>query len=390
MINDKGRKALKDTFCTKRGLMVNLRYVWVSFFAFMLVGIYALIALNFSFLNPIAQAVKDFSLTDVYYQVLAEHPDTSRAITVVDMSKLYTRTEVAALLYDIEQTRPKVVGVDIVFQDERTDYVGNDMLVDIAKTYDNVVFSYYRQNIQNNEETEVHSFFTDSVKVMEGFTDMPRGLYGVMKRKVPLCGASEDGQSLSFSSLVANRYAEKDIVPLEEADLDINFEPTVFTIVSCDSVLFHPELLEGRIVLVGGINRLEDMHDTPLGKMAGTVLLAYSIQTIIESREVKYLSAFWLGILSFLIVMLTCVWQDGYSRLVDNSIKNLMIQNVLKSTYIAGLLTSFWCVLLLGLAFIVFCKFNISVNLGWAFAAISCLVGSKSLYSALYNTVLSK
>ena len=381
---------LRQTFTTRKGLIVNLCPVWVSLFAFCLVGIYAFIALNFSFLNPIAHAVKEFSLTDIYYQVLSEYPDTSRAITVVDMSKLYTRSEVASLLYDIETHHPKVLGVDITFQDKRTDLLGNDMLVDLAKTYPNIVFAYYRQNVRNNEETEVHSFFTDSIPVTEGFTDMPRGLYGVMKRKVPLAGQSRDSICHSFSSAVVNKYAEKDIIPLSERDLNINFEPTIFSILPCDSVFLHPELLEGRIVLVGGVNRLEDMHDTPLGKMAGTVLLAYSVQTILNDKEVKTIPHVGLAILSFLIVMLTCVGQRQYSLLVKHTVHNLMGKSILDSAYIRGLLTSLWTAFLLGVTFLVFCKFSTNINLGWAFAAISTLMSSTSLYNAVRETMFPR
>lgn len=217
---------LRRTFTTKQGLIVHLRPVWVSLFAFTLVGLYASIALNVSFLNPVAQAVKEFSLTDIYYQVLSEVPDTSRAITVVDMSKMYTRSEVAALLYEIEAHNPKIVGVDITFQDRRTDLVGNDMLVNIAQDFPNIVFAYYRQDVKNNAEKEVHSFFTDTIPVTEGFTDMPRGLYGVMKRQVPLAGPSRGGLCHSFASAIVNKYADDDLIPLEKRDLNINFEST--------------------------------------------------------------------------------------------------------------------------------------------------------------------
>ena len=128
MLMRKIRHTLKKILATRRGAWVYLRHVWIALLSFLSVGVFALIAVNLSFLNPIAQAVRTFSLTDMYYQALIENPDTSRAITVVDMSELYTRSEVAALLYDIENAHPKVVGVDITFQDKRTDLQGNDSI----------------------------------------------------------------------------------------------------------------------------------------------------------------------------------------------------------------------------------------------------------------------
>lgn len=382
-------KRLKKVFTTRRGVWIYLRHMWIAMLAFMIVGILAFITLNISFLNPVAQVVRTFSLTDIYYQALTEFPDTSHAITIVDMSELYTRSEVASLIYDIESTHPKTIGVDITFQDKRTDLMGNDMLVDIAKTFDNIVFAFYRQDVQNNEQTEVHSFFTDSICVTEGFTDMPRGLYGVMKRKVPLAGEAKGKPCQSFSSAVVNMYAEREIVPLQERDLNINFRPTSFIVVKHDSVLMHPEWFEGRIVLIGGVNRLEDMHDTPLGKMAGTVLLAYSIQTILEDKEVQPLPTLWLSLLSFFIVMLTSAGLYAYTETIERRISNEFIEKLLKTSYVEGIWISLWTAVLLGVTFIIFCKWNININLGWAFAAISCIGSSMSFYTVLHDTMLA-
>ena len=388
MLMRKIRHTLKKILATRRGAWVYLRHVWIALLSFLSVGVFALIAVNLSFLNPIAQAVRTFSLTDMYYQALIENPDTSRAITVVDMSELYTRSEVAALLYDIENAHPKVVGVDITFQDKRTDLQGNDMLVDIAKTYSNIVFAFYRQNIQNNEQKEVHSFFADSIHVTEGFTDMPRGLYGVMKRKVPLAGESEGKLCHSFSSAVVNKFEEKDIVPLQAKELNINYRPTFFRIVKHDEVWAHPEYLEGRIVLLGGTNRLEDMHDTPLGKMAGTVLLAYSIQTLLENKEVEPLPVGWLALISFFIVVATSYGSSAYMGWVQRRASNKFVREMLSSAFVKGYLIFLWTAFLLGVAFVIFYKWNLNVNLGWTFAAISFISSSVSFYEILYDTVI--
>lgn len=371
-------------------LTYRMRHVWVSILAACLVGIYAGIAMNFSFLNPVSQALKDFSVTDIYYQALADEPANNYAITVVDMTKMYTRHEVAEMLYDIMACNPKVVGVDLVFQDIRDDFEGNDMLVDIASTYDNIVFSFYRQDVYDNKETEVHSFFADSLNVTEGFTDMPRGLYGKMKRKVPLVGESYGKPAYSFSSAVANMYAEEEIVDLTPREAQsINFSPTTFAIVPGDSVMFHPELIQDRIVLIGGINRLEDMHDTPLGKLNGTVLLAYSIQTILDNNEVRNLPYFWLVIVTLIVVVVTRILQVQYQT-VTKKIGNLFARNIIGSSYIMGLVISMWLACLLLLTFIIFCKADLNVNLGWAFAIVPFLTNADSIYQAIINAVETK
>lgn len=367
----------------------KLSYVWVTAFAFVLIGVYAAIAMNFSFLNPVSQAVKDFSITDIYYQALAQNPDSNYSVTVVDMSHMYERSEVAELLYDVEACNPKVVAVDLVFQDKRTDLVGNDMLVDIARTYDNIVFSFFRQEVQNNDQEEVHSFFVDSIPVTQAFTDMPRGLYGKMKRKVPLAGEAQCGMTYSFCSEAVNRYVGDTIIPLKEDVLDINFTPTNFCIVPGDSVLYYQDQIEGRIVIVGGVNRKDDQHDSPLGKMAGPVLLAYSMQTILENKELVSLPAGWLAVISFVIVLITYIIKTKYSEHMAAS-KHGFVRNICGSLYVVGLVTSCWLAVVVMLSFIVFCEFNVNVNIGWALAAVTFLTNAKSLVNGIINMMDKK
>lgn len=45
-----------------------LRHIVVTILAFCIVGVLAMIAVNTSFLHPASWVVKEFSMTDVYYQ----------------------------------------------------------------------------------------------------------------------------------------------------------------------------------------------------------------------------------------------------------------------------------------------------------------------------------
>ena len=97
-----------------------LRHVIISVLAFAVVGIFAVFALNQSFLSPIVQVVKDFEMTDIYYQILqdTDSGEVSDLVTIVDMSELYSRRELAEALVGIEAQKPKAVGVDVVFEGE--------------------------------------------------------------------------------------------------------------------------------------------------------------------------------------------------------------------------------------------------------------------------------
>ncbi|MBP5507700.1 MAG: hypothetical protein J6Y23_07645, partial [Prevotella sp.] len=85
-----------------------LRHLIVTVLAFLLVAVFAFSAYQMPFMSPIAETIKDYKMTDVYYHILqdTDEADTSDVVTIVDMSDLYTRRELAAALEAIEQCQP--------------------------------------------------------------------------------------------------------------------------------------------------------------------------------------------------------------------------------------------------------------------------------------------
>ena len=97
-----------------------VRHIIITILAFVLVATFALIAYNIPFMGPIAEAIKEFEMTDVYCQILQDtnedDEEVSDIITIVDMSDLYNRRDLAKALQDIEAQQPRVIGVDVVFE----------------------------------------------------------------------------------------------------------------------------------------------------------------------------------------------------------------------------------------------------------------------------------
>ena len=91
------------------------RHLGGTFLAIAITGFFALIAVKAKPLDPIRRAVSEFSFTDIYYEIQKEtsSADTSRVITIVDITEQQTRAEMAQTLLDIEACRPTVVGVDV-------------------------------------------------------------------------------------------------------------------------------------------------------------------------------------------------------------------------------------------------------------------------------------
>ncbi len=369
----------------KKGKLIRFgKHCAVVAFAFMAMGLLATLAINMSFLSPVAHAMEDFTLTDVYYHVLQEYgkPDTSRVVTIVDMAELRNRKQIADVLDSITKCKPKVTGVDIVFEGESDDPEADIRIMEAASNATNAVFSYRMYDYVDETVgyvSDAHSFFSDVVNIEEGFTNFERTLYGGMKRTVSLQRICKGEKQYSLVEKVAQRYADRHLIINDSNDVAVNFKPTKFRIIKHDEIAENKDLIEGNVCLFGAVNELSDMHYTPLGEMSGVELLAYSVQTLLEQKEVKHLPAFVTWILSFIIVLLTYLGRLKYMEWAKSR-QNEWAKFFLTSTFVIGLLVFAWTTLLVWIGFIVFTLTSVSLNLGWAMAAIPFLGGAGEFY----------
>ncbi len=364
------------------------RYFAVSVLSFCVVGIYALAAFNLKVFNPVAEILDDYSFTDFYYKLLdgAAQRDTSHIVTIIDMTELTSRRDLADLFMEVHALHPKAVGVDIVFEGYKEDVLGDTMIAVAARTVKNFVFSY--KIIDGEREETVHSFFMPNDSIIEGFTNMPRQLYGGMKRSLSIGRTTKGELRPSFLKKVSEIYAGQEIVPLADKDLNINFSPTYFHVVPYDAVLENRDLIEDRLVLIGAMKEENDMHYTPQGKIAGVELLAYGTQTLLRQTEIKTAPTWLVLLLSFLLTLITAIWLDKYKKFTSRK-KNLF--NVLLSTsLIKGLILCAWVSIIVWITFILFCKYNYSISLAYGLSAIAFIYMGENLYDTIRDISIFK
>lgn len=365
------------------------RHLWVTFLAIAIAGFFALIAVKAKPLDPIRRAVSEFSFTDIYYEIQRETStvDTNRVITIVDITHQETRSSIAQTLMDIESCEPKVIGVDVCFDNEGEDWAGNDSLINVAETYDNIVFALRLYDWSGDEmgwATAGHSFFQAFLPITEGTSNVPRALYDNLKRKVSLYELYEGKPQPSFARQIVNMYAGKDVFGDRTDDVNINFSPTYFRVLQPGEVKEHQELIEGQIVLYGAMHDSGDMHWTPLGRMAGVELWAYGMQSIIDRKEVQTIPLWLLCVISLLVIFFVEILQSGYLARTQSS-KSVFVKYIVGSTYFLTVLTFLFTSVLLGISYLVFNKFFISFNMAWALTVITFLGTSRSMYTALKN-----
>lgn len=355
-------------------------------FAFASMGILAMLALKLTYLGPVAQTMKDFSLTDVYYYALKENgsPDTSRVVTIVDMTDLPDRAAIADGLERIMAMNPKVVGVDVVFEGNKPDTLADQWLTQLARDT-SIVFSYRVEDYVDDTVgygNEVHSFFSEEVQPNEGFTNFERRLVGGLKRNLTLSLRCQGTDRKSLVEQVAEHYAGTAIPHRDAKKLNVNYRPTAFRMISPDSIEYHRDWIEDHIVLYGATHELADIHYTPVGEMAGIELLAYSIQTLLEQSEVKHISGWMTAILSFFIVLITHLGRKAYLKWAKAR-KSPWMKFFFTTTFVVGLLMSLWTIMLVWIGFLVFYLTGYSLNWGWAMAAIPFLGGAREFYELM-------
>jgi len=365
------------------------KYFAVTILAFCLVGVYAMAAFNLKVFNPIAEILDDYSFTDFYYKLQAGAgvQDTSRIVTIVDMTELRKRRDFADLFMEVNALKPKAVGVDVVFEGYKEEDLEGDTLLDMAvKQLQNFVFSY--KIIDSMEGETVHSFFTPSDSVTEGFTNMPRQLYGGMKRSVSIGRDVGGVVQPSFIKRVADIYAGQEVTALADKDLNINFSPKYYRVVPYDSIFENRDLIEDHLVLIGAMKEEGDMHYTPQGKIAGVELLAYAAETMLMQSEIKHASTGVTIIVSFFVVFFSVILLSKYK---DFTTKKKSLGHVLLSTsLVRGLLVCGWVSVIVWITFLLFCRYNYSISLVIAMSAIALIYMATNLYDSIKDIRLFK
>ena len=369
-----------------------VRYISITLLAFGIVGVYALLALNLKVFSPVAKAIGDYSFEDFYYQILGStsEQDTSRVVTIVDMTEQTDRRQLAELMMEVESFHPKVMGIDIVYEGLKEDTIGNQMVKEAAKECHTAVFAY---KLIDRTDEAIHSFFMPDDSIKEGFVNMPRQLYGGLKRSLSI-GRTHQGELYpSFLKLVADQYADQEVVELADKELRINFTPKKFQVVHYDSLYEYKHLITDRIVLLGAMKEESDMHYTPLGKMAGTELLAFGVETLLKNNKVVKFPTWLSWIVSFVVALIAVILRSLYLQFAKNERRHPLVSALLSTELAIGLVVFVIVAMTVWVSFILFCKFNVSVNLGFAIAAMAFAFTATNLYETivkLFNKKIKK
>lgn len=126
----------------------------------------ALSELNWDALNPYKRAFEDFSLLDIYYaNEFYKDNGVNPDIILVNAGRL-DRLQIAELLSTIQESEPRVIGVDIVFR--KPNEITEDSVLRVELERPNVVCASV---IRNDSLIQNHKSLYDPSQIREGYTN---------------------------------------------------------------------------------------------------------------------------------------------------------------------------------------------------------------------------
>ena len=356
-------------------------YIGICVIVFLLGYILVFASLNISFFNPLKQALDDFKMTDLYFELMqsGKEKELNNDIVLVDVTKLTNRNAIAKAINDVNSCEPKVLMIDLIFERVSHDPADDTLLVNtIVKGKEREILSAKLTNYNPQSKSFSNltkSFFHEFIDVRWAYSNVDQKRPGGCIRQYSLSQKLND--SISFSMAYAAACAYKDILP-EIKDVSqrlIVYEDTFLTITS-DKILENQNLLKDKIVILGALDEEADMHITPIGKLSGMKILAYSAMTFMNHKEIRSMGKFSSLLLAF-IVCLFCAW-------IGHKIRKKY------KTFASYCLKLFYFVLaaiLVWIAFISFVHFDYDVDLLYPLLGLALVEEGRAQYSYLVKAL---
>lgn len=340
-------------------------------------------------LNPIAKAMKNISVTDLFFKLENKFAktDTCKDIVIVDMTELHSRADIGNLLTEINDAHPKAIGVDLIFEGEKDDLEGNLILEQaVEEISPKTVFTNKLTDYDLKQKCftgMVFSYFKDVVPIAEGYANVTDNMENTTIRELTVSQKTTLGYQYSFAARVAQKVGIKSE---GKKNIIINYSPEAFSVIPFDKVYENRSKIKDKIVLVGTMTEEQDMHLTPLGKMPGIEIQAYSLLTLLEHKDIVYAST----VTSILIGLMICYIyellfaaiavfvQSRKARLRTFLSESRIMLNLLSIFYVSGISL---------LSYLVFERFNIYVDMVIVLLMVAFVGLSRRLYYATIKAI---
>lgn len=302
---------------TKKQLLFRDAFLCLVMALFFISAI-SYMVLNLSIFNPFTGAFKDFSFLDLYYSEKMAPLKPTNNIILVNVEHA-DRFQIQELLVKIQEQKPKVIGMDIIFKEQKDSFV--DSLLQEQLTKPNVITAKAYL-----DDTWDYNFFNRQKVEKSGYTNLNFNSTENVIRKFQGYKSINDTLQASLATTLVSFYkgsswpSEKIRKKLKDENT-INFVGNMdsFMTLSLEECMMAEEIpgMKDKIVLLGYLGNphgsatdIEDKFFTPLnaksaGKsppdMFGVVIHANIIQMMLTDT---YFTAVpkWVSIICAIIL----------------------------------------------------------------------------------------
>lgn len=285
--------------------------------------------LSYLFMSPFSASTaaffstpekNDFTITD-FYNIVADsravsYLDTNIVIVNIDKSD---RNDIAEMLDILSLCGPKAIGIDAMFEEHRE---GDEVLMDALSGSSSLVLPVGLRPTTTPDSfgVKLSSFFypplsPDSLKLenpIYAATSMPSKFAGSMVREMrPFFIVKEGDTVLSFPTALAQIFDPESYEELRKRNHKlepISFHSRRFMIIEPEELIEYADSLTGKIVLLGAIHEIDDLHPTPVNaSMPGVMIHAHSTATILNRAYMTTLPK-WVNILIGFLICFSIVF----------------------------------------------------------------------------------
>jgi CHASE2 domain-containing sensor protein len=368
--------------------------IFATIWVFIFIAAVGLISLNFYFLNPMKQALKDFDFNDITYAKLGKSSKVpiDPRIVIINIGKA-DRAELSFLIDKTASYSPKAMGLDVEFVAER-DPEQDSMIRGALGRHNNLVVVNrldFREKDINKFETS--GYFSD-VNVKRGYGNLISESDDqiITVRNYSVYEKEKKRRYTSFGAMLVKEYdsiAYEKLMKRKKKEENLNYSRHTNQYMIIDGAMLLTDAVDesaikGKIALLGYVNTdandIEDKFFTPLnGKIAGKskpdmngiVVHANFISMVLDGDYIKKLPSWVNWLIAVLIGWLHMSFFIRYY--LENHIWFHLVAKI------AQLLSAIFFVFL---GIFVYNKFNIKLDMKYSLVVIALAVDIIYFYEA--------
>lgn len=237
----------------------------------------------------------DFTITD-FYNIVADsravsHLDDNIVIVNIDRSD---RNEIADIISVATLSGARAIGLDVMFEDERE---GDEPLLEAIREAPVIVQPLAMKQTSDADTFAVRAasyFYTvpGATESHYGAASMPSRYERSTVREMRTFFPADSGDPIPSFAVALARATDPEAAKKLEArgnELEmINYHSRRFRTIEPDELIDRAEELNGRVVLIGALNEIGDLHQTPVNSsMPGVMIHAHSLATILDGAYMK-------------------------------------------------------------------------------------------------------